>query len=111
MELPRFSHAAKCLAEVATTLSTAAQAMAVAAQALSAAGFELEKLGLGAVGCLENTSTLKRTCSCQQKPTTERADCDDPGETMPIPRTPVGDAEEYASMADNDYYMSGEFSY
>ncbi|CAE6481704.1 unnamed protein product [Rhizoctonia solani] len=44
MELPRFSFAAKCLAEAATTMSTAAQAMALAAQAFSSASTELDKL-------------------------------------------------------------------
>jgi hypothetical protein len=105
MELPRFTHAASCLAEAATTLSAAAQAMAVAAQEFSSAGLELEMFRFGTVGGPENASISKETYPHGRKPGVDHTD------VKPMARARENTAESFGSIADNDYYMSGKFHY
>lgn len=115
MELPRFSHAAKCLADAATILSTAAQAMAVAAQAFSAASAELEILRRPDA-CPDGTLAGKDSsleASTEQQPTVDPTDCDninanEVDHAMPVANPLEDHVEGHHSSPDSDYYMSDD---
>lgn len=113
MELPRFNHAAKCLADAAIAFSAAAQALTVAAQAFSSAGTELEGLRFCPVGCLHNIPASEEPVSHQQKPTVGPCNSTNKSRVISPIRVPAkeSDAEERCSVVEDDYYLSGKFSY